>query len=125
MSQSPAPSAHDAVLTWMKEQAIPVATLDPQAPLEDLVPFEQVVGNASIIGLGEASHGAHEFFVMKHRLLEFLVERMDFTMFAMEMGWMSAQRINEYVQTGRGDARELLKGNGYGIWNTEEVLDVI
>lgn len=39
---------------------------------DDLQPLQQIVGDASIGGLGKATHGSHEFFTMKHRLLEFL-----------------------------------------------------
>ena len=117
--------SENAVVAWIKEQAIPIMTLDPQAPLDDLAPFEQMVGNASLVGLGEASHGAHEFFVMKHRLLRFLVEKMGFTMLAMEMSWMRAEPLNDYVLTGKGDVKALLKNNGHDIWYTQEILDLI
>ncbi|HZR41587.1 MAG TPA: erythromycin esterase family protein [Ktedonobacteraceae bacterium] len=117
--------ANDVVISWIKENTIPLTTLDPQAPLDDLAPISQIVGNASLVALGEASHGGHEFFVMKHRLLRFLVEKMGFTLFAMEMSWMQAEAINDYVLTGTGDARSLLRKNTYRVWNTQEVLDLI
>ena len=113
------------MLSWMKGQTIPIETLDPKAPLNDLAQLLQVVGNASIVGLGEASHGAHEFFVMKHRFLKFLVEKMGFTMFALEADWTSSEPINEYVLTGEGNVKELLARIGYKIWKTEEVLDLL
>jgi hypothetical protein len=69
-------------------------TTDPNAPLDDLAPLQQLIGNASIVGLGEDTHGSHEFFTMKHRLLEFLVEKMGFTMFAMEGSWSAGEKIN-------------------------------
>lgn len=115
----------NAVIAWIKERAIPIATLDPQAPLDDLAPFEQMVGKASVVGLGEASHGAHEFFVMKHRLVRFLVEHMGFTMLAMEMSWMRAEPLNDYVLTGKGEVKALLENNGHDIWYTQEILDLI
>lgn len=128
MTTKPLPlsSPEDAVVTWIKQQAIPITSLNPDAPLEDLLPLAQIVGSATIVGLGEASHGAHEFFVMKHRLVKFLVEHMGFTMFAMEMEWSSAALLNEYVLHGVGDARNILKNQTtYKLWKTQEVLDVI
>src|SRR5215467_12689413 len=82
-SQSPSSPA----LSWIKQQALVLKTTEPQAPLDDLQPLQRIVGHASIVGLGEATHGSHEFFTMKQRLLEFLVEKMGFTMFAMEGSW--------------------------------------
>lgn len=117
--------ANEAVISWIKAKALPLRTLDPHAPLDDLAPLAHIVGNASLVALGEASHGGHEFFVMKHRLLRFLVEHLGFTLFAMEMSWMQAEAINDYVLTGIGEGRTLLRKNGYGIWNTEEVLELI
>jgi erythromycin esterase len=119
------PQAEEAIFAWIQEHAVPLTTLDPHAQLDDLAPLAQVVGNASLVGLGEASHGGHECFVLKHRLLRFLVEHLGFTIFAMEMSWMQAEAINAYVQTGTGDARALLAQNGYWIWYTQEVLDLI
>src|SRR5260370_7138560 len=77
-------AANPPTLSWIKHQALPLQTTDPRAPLDDLQPLQPIVGSASIVGLGEATHGSHEFFTMKQRLLEFLVEKMGFTMFAME-----------------------------------------
>ena len=87
---------HDAVITWIKAGALPLTTLDPRAPLDDFAAFEQIVGDAAIVGLGEGSHGAHECFLVKHRLLRFLVEQMGFTLVAMEMDWMRSgpQRLH-------------------------------
>ncbi len=116
---------HDAVITWIKAGALPLTTLDPRAPLDDLAAFEQIVGDAAIVGLGEGSHGAHECFLVKHRLLRFLVEQMGFTLVAMEMDWMRAAALNDYILTGVGDVSRLLKQNGYWFWHTEELLDII
>ena len=41
--------ANDTVVSWIKEKAIPLTTLDPQAPLDDLAPLSQIVGNASLV----------------------------------------------------------------------------
>ena len=35
-------------------------TTNPTASLNDLKPLKDMVGSASIVGLGEATHGAHE-----------------------------------------------------------------
>jgi hypothetical protein len=79
-----APPDLQAVQSWIRQQAIPLKATDPQASLDDLQPLQQIVGNASIVGLGEGSHDAHEFFTLTQRVLAFLVERMGFTLFATE-----------------------------------------
>ena len=113
------------VESWITHHALPLKTTDPRASLDDLQPLEQIVGNASIVGLGEATHGSHEFFTMKQRLLEFLVEKMGFTMFAMEGSWSAGEQINTYVLTGQGSARGVVGQFNFWTWNTQEVLDLV
>lgn len=115
----------DTQQVWIKQHAIVLKTTDPKAPLDDLTPLQQLVGNASLVGLGEATHGSHEFFTMKHRLLEFLVEKMGFTMFAMEGSWSAGEKINQYVLNGQGDAAGVLQQFYFWTLNTQEVLDLL
>jgi erythromycin esterase len=119
------PPALSAAQTWIKQHAILFKTTDPQAPLDDLLPLKPLIGTASLVGLGEETHGSHEFFTMKHRLLEFLVEKMGFTMFAMEGSWSAGEQINQYIVQGQGDAGEVLQLFHSWIWNTQEVLDLL
>ncbi len=122
---SSAPSTTSAVSSWVKAHALPLKTTDPQASLDDLRVLPQLVGSASIVGLGEATHGSHEIFMMKHRLLEALVEKMGFTMFAMECSVSTGEKINTYVLTGQGNDRDLVRQFAEWPWETQEVLDLI
>jgi erythromycin esterase len=109
---------------WLKANAIPFETTEPNSSFEDLMPLKEMIGNARIVALGEATHGTHEFFQMKQRMLEFLVEEMGFNTFAMEVNWPEANLINDYIHTGKGDPVELLKGLS-GLWDAQEVLEMI
>ncbi len=84
-----------------------------------------MIGDARIVALGEGTHGTREFFQMKHRLSEFLAVEMGFTLFAIEANMPEAYRINEYVLTGKGDPKALLRGLYFWTWDTQEVLDLI
>lgn len=88
-------------------------------------PMGKLVGEARIVALGEATHGTHEFFETKRQLVQFLVETMGFNTVAMEVSGPKADRINEYVQTGRGDPAQLLTALQVWPWDTKEVLDMI
>src|SRR5262245_10495352 len=72
---TPPALAPDASLVtrWIADHAITPATLEPGGDLADLRRFETMVGDARIVGLGEANHGAHEIFALKRRLFELLV----------------------------------------------------
>lgn len=112
------------VLAWIKANAIRLQTVLPGQGFADLRPLEAIVGNARVVGLGEATHGTKEFFQLKHRLLEFLVEKKGFTLFGMEAGMPEASLLDDYVLTGKGDPAEVL-ATLYPVWNVEEVLAMI
>ena len=69
-----------------------------------------MVGGARVVGLGEATHGTHEFFQLKHRLLEFLVERMGFRALVVEDAVSDSMAVDDYLRTGQG---ELPAGRGW------------
>ncbi|MCP5046041.1 MAG: hypothetical protein GY940_02645 [bacterium] len=113
------------VVSWMKETGIPIKTPVAGNGFDDLQPLKKVIGDARIVGLGESSHGTREIFQMKHRLLEFMVQEMGFTVFAIEGSWADCLAVNRYVLTGEGDPARALTGVGFWTWNTEEILAMI
>ncbi len=71
-----------------------------------------LVGDASIVLLGEASHGTHEFYRERARITRRLITEHGFTAVAIEGDWPDAYRVNRYVH-GDGpdrDAEEALRG---------------
>ena len=119
------PADDQAVVDWMRANAIRLSTPVAGHGFEDMQPLKKVVGNARIVELGEATHGTREFFQLKHRMLEFLAAEMGFTIFSIEANMPEAYRLNDYVLTGKGDPKQLLKGMYFWTWDTEEVLDMI
>jgi erythromycin esterase len=115
----------DPLAAWLKSNVIPIKAVTPGSGFDDLQPLKRVVGGARVVALGEATHGTREFFLWKHRLVEFLVAEMGFTVFAIEANYPEALAVNEYVLHGRGDARQALAGLHFWTWNTEEVLGLI
>ncbi|MEA2602258.1 MAG: erythromycin esterase [Acidobacteriota bacterium] len=112
-------------VAWLRKKAIPFRTPEAGNGFADLQPLRKLIGDARIVSLGEDTHGTREFFQMKHRLVEFLASEMGFTLFAIEANMPEAYRMNDYVLTGKGDPRELLKGMYFWTWNTQEVLDMV
>ena len=124
-----APPPPDPPAIWLARHAIPLATTEAVGGLDDLAPLAGIVGSAHVVGLGDATHGTHEFFTLKLRTLQFLVQNMGFDVLAMEGSFPQFERINAYVQGGSGDIRQLLKPQagetGYWFWQTDEFVAVI
>jgi erythromycin esterase len=112
-------------LDWFAKNVYPVSSATPETGTDDLRPFGDMVGQASLVGLGEGTHGTAEFFRLKHRLLEYLVKEKGFTYFAIEATSPEADDVNRYVLTGEGDPRKLLSNLYFWTWNTQEVLDMV
>jgi len=114
-----------AVVSWMRETAIPLRTLDAGTGFADLAPLKPILINARIVGLGESTHGTSEFQRVKHRLLEFLVKEMGYTVFTMEVAYSDAQPMNDYILHGKGNKADVLSKLGYVAWDTEEFAAMV
>ncbi|MEE9403198.1 MAG: erythromycin esterase family protein [Desulfobacteria bacterium] len=118
--------AAEAFLEWMKENAVTISTTEPGTDFADLEVIKSIVGDARLVCLGESRHDIHEQHQFKHRLIEFLVEEMGFTVFAMEEGLPHSRKIDEYILSGEGDPEKLLNGMAHWmIWDTAEVLALV
>ncbi|HET7705100.1 MAG TPA: erythromycin esterase family protein [Thermoanaerobaculia bacterium] len=105
-----------AVAEWIRTSAI---------RFDDKADLRNVVGTARIVALGEATHGTHEFFQLKHRMLEFLVREMGFSVFALEVSAPQAAAVDEFVLNGKGDAATVVAGLDFAAWRTAEVLEMV
>lgn len=110
----------------IERAAHPLRSTDPGGSTKDLRPMGRMVGDASVVGLGEATHGSHEFFTMKDRVFRYLVEEKGFTTFAQEVSWTTGLRFDAYVRGGEGDVRELVhKELAKTPWDTEEYVELL
>jgi erythromycin esterase len=117
--------AHGNIDVWLAEHAIRLKSINPGSELRDLMPLKKIMSGVSIVGLGEATHGSREFFQFKHRLVEFLVKELGFTVFAIEASYPAAETINEYVLYGKGDRDTALASQGLWAWDTREITELI
>ncbi len=112
-------------ITWLTQNTVTLSGTDPTERNDDLQPLESMVGPAHIVGMGEGTHGTREFFLLKHRVFEYLVQQLGFTRFAIEATSPEADDVNRYVMGGDGDPKRLLSHLYFWTWNTQEVLDLI
>ena len=119
-----APTAEE--LEWLRTNVIPLRTVDPDGSSDaDLAPLKKLLADARVVGLGEVTHGSSEIFRMKHRLVRFLREQLDFDLFSIEANMPEAYRLDDYVLKGEGDPVDLIRGMYFWTWRTEEVLAMV
>jgi len=75
-----------------------------------------------IIGIGEASHGTHEFYTQKARIIQFLIEKCGFRTIAFEAPDSMMMPIDLFTRTGQGDLKKVM--DGMGLYNTEEIYEL-
>ena len=103
-------------------------------PVEEGTPADQVlfdlVGDAQLVLIGEASHGTSEFYAARAQITRRLIEDRGFGAVAAEADWPDAYRLNRYVRGGGDDAtaEEALRGFELfptWMWRNTAVLDFV
>jgi erythromycin esterase len=121
----PQTNQEEAIRAWLEQTAVPIRHVEAGNGFADLQPLKAVLQDVKILGAGEATHGTREFFQFKHRLLEFLVTEMGFTVFAIEASSAACEPINDYVRYGKRDLTSVVTGQGYLVWDTEEITEMV
>jgi erythromycin esterase-like protein len=97
---------------------------------EDYDPLLELIGDARVVLLGEASHGTHEFYRERARISRRLIEEQGFAAVAVEADWPDAYRVNRWIR-GEGDDRSALDALGgflrfpRWMWRNRDVLDFV
>ncbi len=111
--------------SFLLEHLHPILDTLPNASFEDLEPVRQMVGSSKIVALGDATRGSHETVLIKHRLIRFLIEEMGFNTIALESNGPETYLLNEYLQTGEGRAKKLLRELRVRMLYNPEMLEIV
>ncbi|HEY1348996.1 MAG TPA: erythromycin esterase family protein [Ktedonobacteraceae bacterium] len=118
-------SDSDSVVRWLRQSVLPLRTSEPGGSETDLVPLQRMIGAASIVGLGEETHGTHEFITMKARLAEFLISTMGFTTFVMENDWGRSQGVDAYINGAPTALASVMAQGLFTSWQTREYRSLL
>jgi erythromycin esterase len=114
---------------WLAGHAYAINAIEPVPWNSDLEPLGQLIGNATVVGLGDGTHGTHEFYTIKLRAIEYLVRERGFDVVTFEAPVAHWEQLNDYVLGGAVDPRVPLADAAsiisYGFWNTEEILALL
>lgn len=111
----PSPSGAGAgVETAGLPAVVPLEATEPgetaAEPAGDLLHLARWIGEAGVVGLGEAWHGTHTFHRLADRIFRHLVEHEGFTVFALEIDQAHAAILDGYAQGERDDLDSVLSG---------------
>jgi erythromycin esterase-like protein len=96
----------------------------------DYDPLLEMIGDARVVLLGEASHGTHEFYRERAQITRRLIDEKGFVAVAVEADWPDAYRVNRWVR-GLGSDRTALDALGgferfpRWMWRNRDVLEFI
>lgn len=96
----------------------------------DYDPVLEMIGDASVVLLGEASHGTHEFYQRRAEITKRLVEQKEFDAVLIEGDFPDTLQINQYV-CGRSDDKDSIEAlAGFKrfpawMWRNADVLDFV
>lgn len=77
-----------------------------------------------IIGLGEVSHFTRECYLLKHEIIQSLIEK-GYDGLILEVDFGQALIWNEYVTEGKGDLDVIISQSGWFTYRTEEFKNLI
>lgn len=114
-----------SVLQHIREHAKPLT-----GESEDYDELLEMIGGASVVLLGEASHGTHEFYRERAEITKRLIVEKGFNAVAVEADWPDAYRVNRFVRGETGDLDSVDSLGGFErfpawMWRNADVLDFI
>ncbi len=109
--------------TWLQQHAVIINSADPDIAENNLSVLKEKIGDARIVGLGEANHGTAEFWGIRQKISKYLIEEMGFTAILMEAGFPNSLYINDYITNGEGTATTAHQK--LGTWRYQEMRDLI
>jgi len=89
-----------------------------------------MIGNARLVLIGEASHGTHEFYRERAQITKRLVEEKNFHAVAVEADWPDAYRVNRYVRGQSDDATSVEALTDFErfpqwMWRNADIVDFV
>jgi erythromycin esterase len=93
--------------------------------VKDLSDVGKAIGDARIIGMGEATHGTSEVTKLKTRILDYLTREKGITTIALEESISTCDQMNRLLNEDNPALKDsLLSMPFYKLWKTQEMLDL-
>ena len=114
------------VVSWLNANAIEITETEKGSALQA---FQQQAPKkflqAKVWGFGEATHHSKEFFELKAKFFQYLVEKQQVRAFLMEESYPAEKAINEWISGGKGDIHAVVKSFSITTWQCQEVANLL
>lgn len=108
------------LLDELNHQIKPVATLDPEADFQDIQFLKDGLATATVVGIGESTHGTSAFDKIRHRLIRFLVSELNYKSIIDEGDIFAAEELDNYINL-KTDTVKFLGGLRPVVTNKKEL----
>lgn len=110
------PAESDPDVARLRDHAVEIRTIDPaDEDFTDLAPLREVLRDARVVILGEATHGDGTAFLAKARLVRYLHRELGFDVLAFESGVYDCWKARQRIATGT-DPETAFRGAVFPIW---------
>lgn len=109
--------AGERIPVWLKSRIVPLRSIDPaDEDFSDLNPVGDAIGGASMVLLGEPSHGAGSAFAAKARLVKFLHQHHGFDVLVWESGLYDVALAQAGMASAASDAVAAARKGVFALW---------
>jgi len=105
---------------WINENSYPIKS--DSLNLSDLSFLTSELKDKTVVALGEASHGTHEFYFQKGRIIKYLITKLGYRTIGFEFSESAISAVNQYLQDGTGDLKTSMQN--FALYKTEEIYKI-
>ncbi len=110
-----------ANIRWLNANLHPLSSVDGDKGLTDMEAMSSLCNDATVVGIGEPTHGTSEALRFKLKLLQYLVTQKGFTTVVLEDNIATCDSMNAIINDSSAPIKEsLLKLPFYQAWKSEE-----
>ncbi|CAN7704063.1 erythromycin esterase family protein [Caballeronia sp. LjRoot31] len=120
-----ADSERNEFIRWARSACHPLLSADAKTGTVDLEPLRAIVGNASIVGLGESWHSSGQLLAMKNQLVHALVDHFGFNVIVFEGGVPGSTDVDAYLRGDATSAIAALRKFGQPMWLNPQTVEIM
>lgn len=113
------------ITSWLQRNCLRIASLTAVDDFSDLESLKTLLADTRVIAFGDPTHGTHEFYRLRARLLKFLVSELDCRALAIECSISAAEPINQFIAGRRGELPTLITELKSAMWDVEEFVEIL